>query len=714
MSVFAQNCYIFSKGVITIINLKELKLKADEKTKKAYKKLSLIFHENFKKFFNIDLEILRRKSTVQEIVDYVENENRSVYKYAERLSDKGPRDDFIEAIEWLSKPPETKKTGRFYTLVVQNRKKLSESRADIEKFLQVTTDKDTEGDDVKKHSNDKNILKKLKKDNLASILKGFIALVALDYCTIVEDESECKDDVENALQEWKEYESGWGNGEEKTVITPEAEQEKREALMKHAREKIAERKRRKIEERIIKENADKGIILYDDYIKRFKEFYDVDFSDSEESMIKLVRLGFSIFDKRDLEMIRSEIEKFKGESKECAKKIYGELLWIHYHSQASQKIRLRYIEFGNIVIFFTLISRLAEHKCCDNGQLYLILGQLDDMTDDYNKSIKEIIDALGELNYRLARCDGSVSLYKIETAHKKLTKLRDELKTLKTTDATIQNLAEGIEVLCLEPNIAWFAKRIEDKKNELPKSRSVFAKGFGPLPYGSSEDGRYIPHYYTENSVKQVGAGGFGVVKVYLDTEDNNKKVAIKTLNEDGAFKPDKIEKLKRIDSPYVAKLYGLTTLIFNSGTKEVGLVMEYVHGASRFIDEVYSLSKTEVLDICKQIVEAIQAFDVAGFHHVDLNHHFNNILIGKEGKIKIIDYEDAEDKKIGQNETEALQNVLDVLKRYGRGMDDKFLGKYSGLKFKCQWGKHVILPGQTIPGFDKLLKDLEDLKKEI
>ena len=124
--------------------------------------------------------------------------------------------------------------------------------------------------------------------------------------------------------------------------------------------------------------------------------------------------------------------------------------------------------------------------------------------------------------------------------------------------------------------------------------------------------------------ISLIGAGGMGEVWKARDTR-LNRLVAIKTSKKqfDERFAQE-AHAIAALNHPNICSLY------------DVGpdyLVMEYVEGRSvRHIEELHKL-----LDIATQIADGLQAAHAAGFLHRDLKP--DNILITKEGRVKILDF---------------------------------------------------------------------------
>ena len=137
----------------------------------------------------------------------------------------------------------------------------------------------------------------------------------------------------------------------------------------------------------------------------------------------------------------------------------------------------------------------------------------------------------------------------------------------------------------------------------------------------------------------QLGAGGMGVVYQATDTR-LGRQVAIKMLHEASLNDPERLARFERearllatLNHSNIAAIYGL-----EEAREEKFLVLEYVPGdtlAQRLAKTRPSLK--EVLDIGRQIADALAAAHEAGVVHRDLKPA--NIKITPEGKVKVLDF---------------------------------------------------------------------------
>lgn len=136
-----------------------------------------------------------------------------------------------------------------------------------------------------------------------------------------------------------------------------------------------------------------------------------------------------------------------------------------------------------------------------------------------------------------------------------------------------------------------------------------------------------------------LGAGGMGEVYLARDTE-LQRDVAIKALPDSVAQDPDRVRRFERearllasINHPNIGSIFGLE----RKGDR-LFLVLELVGGDT--LDErlaAGSMSLREVLEIFKQIAQALEAAHARGIIHRDLKPA--NVKITPEGLVKVLDF---------------------------------------------------------------------------
>jgi len=148
--------------------------------------------------------------------------------------------------------------------------------------------------------------------------------------------------------------------------------------------------------------------------------------------------------------------------------------------------------------------------------------------------------------------------------------------------------------------------------------------------------GRTIAHY---RIVEKIGAGGMGVVYRARD-EHLRRDVAVKILPEYFASDPERMARLDReawllasLNHPNIAAIHGLEAF---DGKRF--LVMELVEGET-LAQKIAKgpLSVDEILNVCRQISEGLEAAHEKGIIHRDLKPA--NVKITPEGKVKVLDF---------------------------------------------------------------------------
>ncbi len=148
--------------------------------------------------------------------------------------------------------------------------------------------------------------------------------------------------------------------------------------------------------------------------------------------------------------------------------------------------------------------------------------------------------------------------------------------------------------------------------------------------------GKSISHY---RIIEKLGAGGMG--EVFLAEDSHlNRRVAIKVLPDEFARDPERLARFDReakllasLSHANIAAIYGLEKTDGN-----LFLIMELVEGetlAQRVAKGPMPVD--DVLEVCRQIAEGLEAAHEKGIIHRDLKPA--NIKITPEGKVKILDF---------------------------------------------------------------------------
>ncbi|CAK1250800.1 PASTA domain [Fructobacillus tropaeoli] len=159
------------------------------------------------------------------------------------------------------------------------------------------------------------------------------------------------------------------------------------------------------------------------------------------------------------------------------------------------------------------------------------------------------------------------------------------------------------------------------------------------------EQGTMIDHRY--RVVRPLGGGGMANVYQAFDTY-LNRDVTLKMIRLDIKDQPDAVERFQREAKSATALINDHIVQVYDAGEFDGSsyLVMEYVDGMDLkdYTQAHFPIPYHEVVDIMEQILDAVAAAHRAGIIHRDLKPQ--NILIDKQGQVKITDFGIATAKK--------------------------------------------------------------------
>lgn len=320
-----------------------------------------------------------------------------------------------------------------------------------------------------------------------------------------------------------------------------------------------------------------------------------------------------------------------------------------------------------------------------------------------NECYAEIMNCMYMTNYQLGQIINSSFSNKFEEALQNFTMLDKKLENLSLCqDSSRKIILSTLRDVIIKPIITKI--KIDNINTE--KSADI-----NPTFDNSSND-EYIPC----NNIPS-NSGDCGSVEIYRDMK-NNRNVAIKILkNKEKSFEKEKI------DSPYIMKIYGITSLKNN---KE-GLIMEYISnpkGISTALYNTMRFSKKDVVKICLQLVQAFEAFAKAGFNHNDLFIHTNNIVIDSNKNLKIVDYDDAERIEDSpeictkDNIKNTLQYIAIALNVSYPDLCNAFFDNHKYLTFKTASISYIPITdikfSDNLPSFDELKQNLKELEDNL
>ncbi len=140
--------------------------------------------------------------------------------------------------------------------------------------------------------------------------------------------------------------------------------------------------------------------------------------------------------------------------------------------------------------------------------------------------------------------------------------------------------------------------------------------------------------------IRRIGNGARSTIYLATDDEDDST-VALKRLiwekpEDHRVFEQTENEYkvAQKIDHPYVRKCYKLRKIRSMFRVREMLLSMEHFDGKP--LEETETLSLGDVLLVFRMVAAGLNAMHQQGFIHCDIKP--NNILINKNGAIKIID----------------------------------------------------------------------------
>ncbi len=152
--------------------------------------------------------------------------------------------------------------------------------------------------------------------------------------------------------------------------------------------------------------------------------------------------------------------------------------------------------------------------------------------------------------------------------------------------------------------------------------------------------GIQIPDIKDFSIIKHIGTGARTQIYQAVDEQTGQtvalKRAIIETPEDSRILEQIETEYkvARQIDHPYIRKCYKLIKLRKVLRVGEVLLSMEHFNGQS--LEDGPSLSLGDILLVFRMIATGLNAMHQFGFVHCDIKP--NNILIGKDGAIKIID----------------------------------------------------------------------------
>lgn len=191
------------------------------------------------------------------------------------------------------------------------------------------------------------------------------------------------------------------------------------------------------------------------------------------------------------------------------------------------------------------------------------------------------------------------------------------------------------------------------KATQLPKPDLPANESKRTLKTGALINGRY-------RLEEEIGRGGMGIVFRAHDIP-NNREVAVKIINFDKANALTLQQFMH--EAEIAARLHHLHIVaVYETGAADASpfIAMEFVHGKN--LDELRGLTYARILDIAKQICDALEYAHKQGFIYRDLKP--GNVLIEKRGFqyfVKLTDFGLARPREMAslQNESSAAGTLF-------------------------------------------------------
>lgn len=145
---------------------------------------------------------------------------------------------------------------------------------------------------------------------------------------------------------------------------------------------------------------------------------------------------------------------------------------------------------------------------------------------------------------------------------------------------------------------------------------------------------------YRYEIIEEIGSGGMATVYKAIDTK-LNRNVAVKVLKAEYSSQKEFVDKFKAEAQAAAGLMHHNIVNVYDVGD-EAGLyyiVMELVEGITlkSYIEKKIRLSYKEAVSIAIQVAMGIEAAHNSGIIHRDIKPQ--NIIISKEGKVKVADF---------------------------------------------------------------------------
>jgi predicted Ser/Thr protein kinase len=176
----------------------------------------------------------------------------------------------------------------------------------------------------------------------------------------------------------------------------------------------------------------------------------------------------------------------------------------------------------------------------------------------------------------------------------------------------------------------------------------------------SEAEGRRMGHYRIQ---EPLGRGGMGVVFKAVD-EHLGRTVALKVISRDAGSDSDRRRFLREAKAASALNHPNIITIHeFNSEDGQDFIAMEYIEGKTLDKAVSPSLPLGKRLDYARQIAGALAKAHAAGIVHRDLKP--GNIMVAKDGQVKVLDFGLAKQERSPAGRTEDTQTI-DAITMHG------------------------------------------------
>lgn len=140
---------------------------------------------------------------------------------------------------------------------------------------------------------------------------------------------------------------------------------------------------------------------------------------------------------------------------------------------------------------------------------------------------------------------------------------------------------------------------------------------------------------------ERLGIGARSSIWLVADRETGEQfalKRVIRRATDDARFlvqAENDFEVSSKLDHPYLRRSYDIRRIRKLFSVKELHVIMEYVDG--RTLEDIGPLGMHGLIGLFQKVAEGLEALHRLGYVHADMKP--NNIMVGNDGQVKIIDF---------------------------------------------------------------------------